>query len=115
MTADEVVEGLREDHGLDTGLDISDEPCSTEAEEDELFTCTMEVETDLVRVVSFDGSFIAATVVLSLWGQEEGEVESGVVDFRNACHVVLIWFEGTGMDEGGRTAMAEDVEGIVGC
>ncbi|WP_017603542.1 hypothetical protein [Nocardiopsis alkaliphila] len=115
MTADEVVEGLREDHGLDTGLDISDELCGTEAEEDELFTCTMAVETDLVRVVSFDGPLIAATVVLSLLGQEEGEVESGVVDLRNACHVVLIWFEGTGMDEGGRTAMTQDVEDIVGC
>lgn len=113
MTADEVVDGLREEHDLDAGLDISDELCTTEAEENELFACTMAVETDLVRVISFDDPLVAATVVLSLLGQEPGE--SGAVDYRSACHIVLIWFEGTGVDEGGRTAMTEDVEDIVGC
>lgn len=115
MTAGEVVDGLREEHDLDAGLDITDELCATEAEEDELFACTMAVETDLVRVISFENPLVAATVVLSLLGQEESEEEGGAVDYRSACHIVLIWFEAAGMDEGGRTAMTEDVRDIVGC
>lgn len=115
MTADEVVEELREDYDLDSGLDLSNELCVAETEEDELFLCTMAVETNLVRVVSFDDPLVASTVVLGLLGQEESEEEGGAVDYRSACHIVLIWFEHAGMDEGERATMADDVEGIVGC
>ena len=118
MTAEEVVTELREDHDdLTAGLDVSDDLCVSE-EEDDLFVCTMAVETNLVRVISYENSLIATTVVLGLQGQEESEEPEGsetAVDFRDACHIVLIWFERGGMEESDRSAMADDVEGIVGC
>lgn len=115
MTAEEVVTELREDHDdLTAGLDVSDDLCVSE-EEDDLFLCTMAVETNLVRVISYENSLIATTVVLGLQGQEESEGSDTAVDFRDACHIVLIWFEHGGMEESDRSAMVDDVEGIVGC
>ncbi|MEU3309842.1 hypothetical protein ACWGSK_04575 [Nocardiopsis sp. NPDC055551] len=118
MTAEEVVTELRERHDdLTDGLDVSDELCVSE-EEDDLFVCTMAVETNLVRVISYENSLVATTVVLGLRNQEEVEDAEGAdmaVDFRSACHIVLIWFERGGMEESDRGAMTDDVEGIVGC
>lgn len=115
MTAEEVVTELREEHDdLTDGLDVSDELCASE-EEDDLFACTMAVETNLVRVISYDNSLIATTVVLGLQNQEDSEGADMAVDFRSACHIVLIWFERGGMEESDRGAMTDDVEDIVGC
>ena len=118
MTAEEVVTELREEHDdLTDGLDVSDELCVSE-EEDDLFVCTMAVETNLVRVISYENSLVATTVVLGLRNQEEAEDAEGAdvaVDFRSACHIVLIWFERGGMEESDRGAMTDDVEDIVGC
>lgn len=117
MTAEEVVTELREEHDdLTDGLDVSDELCASK--EDDLFVCTMAVETNLVRVISYENSLVATTVVLGLLDQEETEDAEGAdmaVDFRSACHIVLIWFERGGMEESDRGAMTDDVEDIVGC
>lgn len=114
LTAEEVVTELRDEYDdLQAGADMTGEVCE-EDEDDPLFVCTGAVHTNLVRVVTFENSFLAETLAMGIRNQAD-EGEGDAVDAQDACHVVLVWFEEGGMDQADRDTMAGEVDGIVDC
>ena len=94
-------------------MDVTGDICKAEDEED-LFVCTIAVDTNLVRIIAFDNMFTATLVIAGLQAQVE-EDDNDMVDVQSACHIVFIWFDSTDMDQGERDSMAGDIETFVGC
>ncbi len=111
LSAEEVVAELRGDYDLNAGIDITGDLCDGD---DDVFVCTSAVDTNLARIIAFDNMFTATIVVAGLRSQV-AEDDNEMVDVQEACHIVLIWFEGGSMDQSERDDMAADTEALTGC
>ncbi|MFD6953564.1 hypothetical protein A6A08_10780 [Nocardiopsis sp. TSRI0078] len=112
MSSGELVDGLRDDFGIDARQDITDEVCTpSEGEEYTAFQCTSSMDTNLVRVAAFASDGIAMFTAMAMQESEETTAE----DVQDACHFVLVWFEHNGLDQGERDDMAEAAREIAGC
>ncbi|WP_433699917.1 hypothetical protein [Nocardiopsis sp. CA-288880] len=111
ITAEDLVDELRRDFPIDARVDVTDDICTAEDEEENLFRCTSAMDTNLMRAIAFDGAGIALFAAMAL---EESE-DSTAADIQEACHFVLIWFDGDAMDQGERDDMAEATREAAGC
>ncbi|MEE2047268.1 hypothetical protein Q7689_28460, partial [Nocardiopsis tropica] len=111
ITAEDLVDELRRDFPIDARVDVTDDICTAENEEENLFQCTSAMDTNLMRAIAFDGAGIALFAAMAL---EESE-DSTAADIQEACHFVLIWFDGDAMDQGERDDMAEATREAAGC
>ncbi|WP_155989066.1 hypothetical protein [Nocardiopsis sp. CNT312] len=113
ITAPELVGELDGDFDISDRLNITADVCSTaEGEHPAPLQCTTAMDTNLMRVVAFDGSGLALLAAAALEGQED----SDLVDVRSACHFVLLWFDEEGvMGQDQRDAMVTAAEEISGC
>ncbi|KOX12107.1 hypothetical protein [Nocardiopsis sp. NRRL B-16309] len=116
MSADELVGALREDHGIGSRLDTTAELCAEPegADEPDPFLCTSAMDTDVVRIVAFGDTGIAAEAARAM---REARSDGGhdARDTRDACHFVLVWFDHHGLDRDERDAMADDARSAAGC
>ena len=112
LTAEEAVNELRRDFDIGARADSTDEYCtSDEDEEESLFQCTSAMDTDLVRVIAFETAGAAMFTAMALENDEEGDA----VDVQDACHLVLIWFEQSGMEQDERDEMVALTENAAAC
>lgn len=109
-TVEDIISELSGDHGLEAGVDKTDEICDDE----EAFACTGAMDTNLARIIAFEDIFSASIVIAGLRAQIE-EDDNDVVDAQNACHIVFIWFEGSGTDQSERDDMTSDARNVTGC
>ncbi|MFV2197055.1 hypothetical protein [Nocardiopsis sp. LOL_012] len=113
ITAPELVEELDGDFDISDRLNITADVCSTaEGEQPAPLQCTTAMDTNLMRVVAFDGAGLALLAAAALEGRED----SDLVDVRSACHFVLLWFDEEGvMGQEERDGMVTATEEISGC
>lgn len=112
VTVEEVISELSGDYDLEAGRDVTDDLCG--GGEEEALSCTSAMDTNLARVIDFDDILTASIVIVNLRAQAE-EDDNDMVDAQNACHIVFIWFEGSGMDQSERDDMTRDARSFAGC
>jgi len=113
LTAEELVNELRRDFAIEARVDVTDDICTADEEEEagNLFQCTSAMDTNLVRAIAFDGAGIALFAAMALQESED----STATDIQDACHFVLIWFDENGMDQDERDDMADATREASGC
>ncbi|MDT0331673.1 hypothetical protein [Nocardiopsis lambiniae] len=113
-TSDDLVAELRREYDIRERRNITAELCEGSEQEGTLFQCTSATDTEVVRVIAYaqEGSASLAALLLK---EGMGEDGNDAVDVQEACHFVLIWFEGSEADQAARDGMAEYAREAAGC